>query len=287
MLHSSFTIRPANDSGEAGAKDGGVEVTLREAREAIVAKPTMIHTQNSNIHHHDHRRVRADSASRVKADPFAGIADPFPFYNPCPQPQKRQKRAFSEYVQHQPRQQLPPPPSSQQLHRIPVEETSHPPRIRRIPFEFEPPSREEYWKQRCWRMQNLYYGSRSQIRDMKEDQRQMLRRIHELEKHILLQSSNSKSAEKEENDANSLTMDDSREYEEEDPRQNAEPEQRVRSHTNSAREEKTSSKSRGGLPAFLSIPKCMPAAACFYLTDGEGLSDSELLDEKDDGYYYE
>jgi hypothetical protein len=36
------------------------------------------------------------------------------------------------------------------------------------------------------------------------------------------------------------------------------------------------------LPAVLAIPKVMPAASCFYLTDGEGLSDSELHDEEED-----
>ena len=82
---------------------------------------------------------------------------------------------------------------------------------------------------------------------------------------------------KEEEDANnnSLTLDDSREYEEDDPRLQQDLEEpRVTPRTTKTRSRR--------LPTFLSIPKCMPAAACFYLTDGEGLSDSELLDEEED-----
>ena len=305
MLETSFTIRPAVYSSD-GAKDGGVEVELRDPKDSTATnaagakytsneKPTMIH--NPSHEHHYARRVSEEQLAtearyRDPSEAFRYAAEAIPLYNPYPQPQKRQKRVFAESYQPrpQPRQQHAQQPRiSSKAHRIPVEESSHPPDIRRIPYDFGPPSREEYWKDRCLRVQNAYYQNRFLLKEMKEDQKQLLRRVQQLEKQLLLESSYAANAEKErgeKQDDNSLTLDDSREYEEEDPRLNAEPEERVRDNSKSERK-KSPKNRRGGLPAFLSIPKCVPAAACFYLTDGEGLSDSELVDEEEEVEYAE
>ena len=82
-----------------------------------------------------------------------------------------------------------------------------------------------------------------------------------------------------------MTLDDSREYEDEDPREKAQqPDERVRNPVEKKQSQGRRHR-RNTLPAFLSIPKCMPAAACFYLTDGEGLSDSELLDDEEEAEF--
>ncbi|KAL3907651.1 MAG: hypothetical protein SGARI_003438, partial [Bacillariaceae sp.] len=238
----------------------------------------------------------------------AAAATNFPYYGPRPhqhgyhrhpghaeRAQKRQKRGFveqhaHEYAQHPNRHAI-----SHPLHTIPnVVEESVPPQIRRIPIEFEPPTREEYWKRRCLRMQNYYWESRHRICEQKEDQRQLRRRIQELEKQLLLQSSCGglspdlsieNDAKEEEQDAGE-DLNESREIEEDDlrgldtGRQGEEREDRVPNKSSNAKSDRSPNTRLP--PTMLAIPKKMAAAACFYLTDGEGLSDSELLDDEEE-----
>jgi hypothetical protein len=243
----------------------------------------MIHT---HAHHHPARRVSAEEVYRpqTSAIPAGAVSDvPNKYCHPQYQPgraQKRQKRVFAEY--HYPQQQQHPRYSSHALHTIPLEEASHPPRIRRIPFDFEPPSREEYWKQRCLRMQNIYYESRYRLKEMKEDQRQLRRRIQELEKQLLLQSSCNAGCATSKNDDDDSVV-DSRDNDEDGRKRDEATEPRVRHHSTSTLPDRSSNNRTP--PAVLAIPRCMSAAACFYLTDGEGLSDSELLDDEEGEEY--
>jgi hypothetical protein len=50
--------------------------------------------------------------------------------------------------------------------------------------EFEPPTSPAYWKNRCQQFQHICQTSRTRIRDMEEDQRQLRRRIHKLEEQL-------------------------------------------------------------------------------------------------------
>ncbi len=61
--------------------------------------------------------------------------------------------------------------------------------FQRLPTEFEPPSDENYWQRLSFRMRDKLEESQGRIRDMEEDQRQLRRRILELEEQLLIQSS--------------------------------------------------------------------------------------------------
>ena len=54
-----------------------------------------------------------------------------------------------------------------------------------LPFDFEPPADQDYWKKRCFQWQEVCQQSRKRVRVMEEDQRQLRRRIWELEEALL------------------------------------------------------------------------------------------------------
>mmetsp|Transcript_19672 Transcript_19672/g.35443 ORF Transcript_19672/g.35443 Transcript_19672/m.35443 type:complete len:259 (-) Transcript_19672:46-822(-) len=156
-----------------------------------------------------------------------------------------------------------------------------PSKIRRIPIEFEPPSDEAYWKRRCFRMQAICKETRSRMREMEEDQRQLRRRIQELETQLLLQSDASLTK------TNTTTAEDDGEDEEglgSSTKRQGEPQREdgdMRRETTTTTTTPPDRSSNRTPPAILAIPNVPSTSSCFYLTDGEGLSDSELHEEED------
>ena len=107
-----------------------------------------------------------------------------------------------------------------------------------IPTDFQPPSDQDYWKKRCFHWQDVCQKSRKRVREMEEDQRQLRRRIWELEERLSSQDCGGN------NDADS----------------------KVPISVASSSEDRP--------PAMVvTVPKNI--RCCFYLTDGEGLSDSD------------
>jgi hypothetical protein len=165
------------------------------------------------------------------------------------------------------------------------------PKIRRIPYEFEPPCNEEYWKRRCFRMQAICQETRSRMREMEEDQRQLRRRIQELEKQLLLQSGADRSSSaavkdvvvqhpqnipsESSRDGNTIHKNNQHTWD----NNKKEGDKGKASSTNKTHPFDCSDKKKP--PAILAIPSTQPTSSCFYLTDGEGLSDSELHDGDD------
>jgi hypothetical protein len=274
MLNTSFTLRPStsavgsssqgNSNGDSGGV--GVEVTFREPRPVIKAPVRRI-SEETTLYHY--RR--------------------YPSY---PERAFKRQRLFSHHdaptnFNHHPVH--PPFPFVSTA----VEQGL--PQIRRIPMEFQPPSDEAYWKRRCFRMQSICQDTRRRMRDMEEDQRQLRRRIQELEKQLLLQSSfNSLTVLEEETHIVDSRECDDDEEEEMDP---GNTELRLGDARGDSNERVVGGDSRKRaslnldgdkastrmkLPTILSIPKVQPAASCFYLTDGEGLSDSEFMEDYDD-----
>ena len=101
-----------------------------------------------------------------------------------------------------------------------------------------PKSDQDYWKKRCFHWQDVCQKSRKRVREMEEDQRQLRRRIWELEERLSLQDCGGN------NDTDS----------------------KVPISVASSSEDRP--------PAMVvTVPKNI--RCCFYLTDGEGLSDSD------------
>jgi TolA-binding protein len=123
-----------------------------------------------------------------------------------------------------------------------------------LPFDFEPPTQESYWKKRCFQWQDICQQTRKRLRDTQEDQRQMRRRIRELEDQ-LLSSSEQQQTTTTQTQHGTSTEDDK----EDSPA--------------------VSQVSVDRPPTMVTIPqnhKCK-----FYLTDGEALSDEEEYDGDD------
>lgn len=158
------------------------------------------------------------------------------------------------------------------------------PKIRRLPYDFEPPSNEGHWKRRCFQMQTICKETRSRMREMEEDQRQLRRRIQELETQLLLQSGTTKHlpAQLEDTASGSRGLSTKQGNEEGNVGKCSSKEHQSGDKTKSGG---TPVSNRLGnnktLPAVLAIPRTQPTSSCFYLTDGEGLSDSELHDDED------
>ena len=113
--------------------------------------------------------------------------------------------------------------------------------------EFEPPTDDEYWKGRCLKWQNICQRSNKRIRDMEEDQRQLRRRIHELEERLTLRNNNGSTDTSQTNNAISAV-----------------------------------SPARSQPPTMVvTIPK-KTEDSCFYLADCEGMSDVEDYDYGND-----
>lgn len=125
--------------------------------------------------------------------------------------------------------------------------------------EFEPPTSPTYWKERCLRFQDLCQSSRKRLREMEEDQRQLRKRIYQLEKRLTSSYSFNPPSSK-----------------------------KIRSVTPSPGEEKGSVvASDSGIPTM--IVAHTNKWECFYMADCEGMSDSEYgehycayEDEEDD-----
>jgi hypothetical protein len=146
-------------------------------------------------------------------------------------------------------------------------------------------------------MQSICQDTRRRMRDMKEDQRQLRRRIQELEKQLLLSSchfatSTTHLALAAATEGTHLV--DSGEYDDEEDDVPNQVKPCIREESRKSNEkihavvrkpvkvrevDRAASFVRRPInpPAFLSIPKVQPAATCLYLTDGEGLSDSEFI----------
>lgn len=304
MLNESFTLKPStNGAGTSQERSTRVEVTFRQARKGISNSMT--------------RRVRAEG--RIKFPNYPTCLDSEQqrcnFCHRIPSRHLNTERAFKRQrlLSHHHRGSS---SSSHALHptlsesstssttahaHYPLQNHRPPfPLIRRIPMELEPipPSADEYWKQRCFRMQFLCHDTSCRMRDMQEDSRQLRRRVQELEKHLLLQTSLSASsqaaaaavttaptgaAESEEAHHDDDIV-ESREGED-DPRQGVVVEQQAQQSQKRIQVSIESNCDRIQPPPFLSIPRnhqSTAAVACFYLTDGEGLSDSEFLEEDGD-----
>jgi hypothetical protein len=120
----------------------------------------------------------------------------------------------------------------------------------RLPSDFEPPSDEDYWKKRCFHMQDVCQQTRKRTRDMEEDQRQLRRRIWELEESLL----------------QSQSPDHTHDLE-------------VDSKASKVPVSEASTTADQPPVLVINVPTNKDQNCCFYLTDGEGLSDWE-----DDGY---
>jgi hypothetical protein len=125
---------------------------------------------------------------------------------------------------------------------------------RNLPSEFEPPVAEDYWKKRSFQWQGICQRARKCIRVMEEDQRQLRRRIWQLEERVSRQPTQQAAIEQ-----NSI-----------DTHHPTETNNKIPVSPNSA---------EGRPPALIvTVPKVKNC--CFYLTDSEGLSDSdEYVDE--------
>lgn len=133
-------------------------------------------------------------------------------------------------------------------------------------------SESNYWKNRCLGMQNFCDESKIRLEESEEDQRQLRRRIRELEEQLLLQTSrsNSTSVVSMEGDANNdgtlaegkNTRGDAAEKPDDDM-------------------DCTESKKEAP-PALVIEIKDNAVSSCFYMTDGEGLNESYDLEMEED-----
>ncbi|KAG7350807.1 hypothetical protein IV203_010167 [Nitzschia inconspicua] len=295
MLNTSFTLRPSTSEAGGGSYSlenqkpcGRVEVTFREARKRIIVDAA--------------RRLRGGTSL------YSSSTRDDDYYNPCrrryyyPSYHYQHESAFkrqrlisfqgSSYHRHQ--RQLPPPfHTLNESSVVPMVEL---PQICRIPMDFDPPSDEEYWKRRCFLMQSICQDTRCRLREMEEDQRQLRRRIHELETQLLLQSSAATAATQTTLSpvaSENTHIVESRDCDEEDPGKLEHCLEESRDLDNQKRyharkrvsidvPKTTDHNHRIKPPTLLSIPKDQPAASCLYLTDGEGLSDSEFMHDDDE-----
>lgn len=126
-----------------------------------------------------------------------------------------------------------------------------------LPPEFQPPADEEYWKKRCFQWQSICQNTRKRMRDMEEDQRQLRRRIWQLEDAML-------HLEQKENQE--LPKTDGERVGKQDGNEDAEAVTKT-----TADEESNCIPSE--VPSVIIISPSRNA--CFYLTDSEGLSEPE------------
>jgi hypothetical protein len=134
---------------------------------------------------------------------------------------------------------------------------------------------------------------------MEEDQRQLRRRIQELEKQLLMPLCNSVATTTTTPWTATYAPDethivDSRDCDDEEDEVQEKMERCIREESRGLNEKgrvcarkklklqdvdrSEASVLRMKPPVFLSIPKDQPALTCLYLTDGEGLSDSEFME---------
>jgi hypothetical protein len=124
---------------------------------------------------------------------------------------------------------------------------------RNLPSEFEPPVAEDYWKKRSFQWQGICQRARKCIRVMEEDHRQLRRRIWQLEERVSRQ-----------------------------PTQVAIEQHSIDTHhpTETNNKIPVSPNSAADRPPTLIVTVPKVRNCCFYLTDSEGLSDSdEYVDE--------
>ncbi|KAG7360445.1 hypothetical protein IV203_035544 [Nitzschia inconspicua] len=290
MLNTSFTLRPSTSEAGGGSYSqenqkpcGRVEVTFREARKRIIVDAarrlrggTSLYSSSTRdddyynqyrrcyyypSHHHHHHE---SAFKRQRLISFQGTS----------------------HYRHQ-RQLQPPFHTLKESSVVPMVEL---PQIRRIPMDFDPPSDEEYWKRRCFLMQSICQDTRCRLREMEEDQRQLRRRIRELETQLLLQSSAATQTPSSLVASEKTHIVESRDCDEEDP---GKLEHCLEESRDLGNQERNNARKRVSIevpkttdhnyrikpPTLLSIPKDQPAASCLYLTDGEGLSDSEFMDD--------
>lgn len=297
MLHTSFTLRPSINPGYQDDRRG-VEVTFRESSQ-IVAPIT-----SRRISDEGESYEQGEKCTSLGSNPHHSHHYPYSHnyhgsdssHFPPEHALKRQRLAtsghsVSYYSPDQARMTRSDPRPHHNLPTTTVEEEYHHlPKIRRIPIEFVPPSNEDYWKRRCYRMQAICQETRGQMREMHEDQRQLRRRIQELERQLLFQASfystrNTTGALPEELDGAATHIVESRDCDEDhDDNEEKCTAQSSREIGNDGKKKYiTPQDCRPTPPTTLTIPKYQPAASCFYLTDGEGLSDSEVfMDDGDD-----
>ena len=141
-----------------------------------------------------------------------------------------------------------------------------------LPSAFEPPSDEQYWKKRCLQMQDVCQKTRKRMRDMEEDQRQLRRKIFELEEQLLVANQDPVTAGAVQTNSPLIKQE--------------EVESRKKVPVSEASSSLASWEQRQPPLLVISIPtKKDHMGNCFYLTDGEGLSDDEGYDSDD--YIYD
>jgi hypothetical protein len=299
MINTSFTLRPSTTNNSGDDNDAkhhhrhpGVELTLRQVSDSTRVSSTI------GINEYQNDTERVFKRRRLFID-RPSISSSF---NDDDDDDDEDIRLVVE-------------PTSSTHHTTTVRTTT----TSRLPVDFEPPNDENYWKHRCFIMQGICKETRSKMREMVEDSRQLRHRIHVLEKQLLRQQSLSLAAESmtvvheptregEERKISTLEAREDSNGDENDHRDTKRCGTRTTTNGDDGVEQKNISgtTARAGTslvpppaaasamprrrtrtpPAVLTIPKHESAAAssCFYLTDGEGLSDSEFHDDEEDIY---
>jgi hypothetical protein len=299
MINTSFTLRPSTTNNSGDDNDAkhhhhpGVELTLRQVSDSTRVSSTI------GINEYQNDTERVFKRRRLFTD-RPSISSSF---NDDDDDDDEDIRLAVE-------------PTLSTHHTTTVRTTT----TSRLPVDFEPPNDENYWKRRCFIMQSICKETRSKMREMVEDSRQLRHRIHILEKQLLRQQSLSLAAESmtvvhdptregEERKISTLEAREDSNGDENDHRDTKRCGTRTTTNGDDAVEQKNISgtTTRAGTslvpppaaesatprrrrtrtpPAVLTIPKHESAAAssCFYLTDGEGLSDSEFHDDDEDVY---
>lgn len=140
-------------------------------------------------------------------------------------------------------------------------------------------SESNYWKTRCFGMQNFCDESKVWIREAEEDQRQLRRRIRELEEQLLLQTSRSSNKsqlfEDEGDSTNEGTLTDRAKSDILKGKKNRGNEDEKYDKEMNCSEEKNIAP----MALVIEIKENHQAvSSCFYLTDCEGLNESYEMD---------
>lgn len=169
--------------------------------------------------------------------------------------------------------------------------------------DFEPPS--DHWKKRCFYWQDICQQQRKRLRELEEDQRQLRRKVWQLEEQVIWTANRSSTRiaqrfqQQQHHDVavqSSSPQQPAAAQEEEEGEQvqpqsqmgtTGEDEQPPLEHHKTLQvpvtpdESKVEPQHMNGPPIWIiTIPQ--PHKCSFYLTDGEGLSDSEEYEDNDD-----
>lgn len=136
---------------------------------------------------------------------------------------------------------------------------------RQLPCAFQPPMDAQYWKKRCFHWQEICQQNRKRLREMEEDQRQLRRRIAQLEDQVLSCSHHHQQQLQQLQQSRSSFS----------------PSETIPNVPVSPTSHGSKSRTNQRPPTWIvTIPKQV-RKCCFYLTDSEGLSDSEDYVDED------